>query len=201
VDCDQARAPHAVGTASLFRSRVMAYAVLPSVRSRNTRATTSCGVDLGRPTTTPWSLRTASASRVRLRMKSRSSSAKTTGGQRQVVPSYATGGFRAPYATTTVAPARTTVDTASTRSAGRTIDSARPTSVIAMVPMATSSLRPLTWGLRLPGAPRTVARYAGIGVHGKDRDSRDGQPFGGEPESYDVAKGRSSRGKAAALLR
>jgi len=43
----------------------MAYAVLPSVRSRKTRATTSSGVDLGRPRTTPWSLRTARASRVR----------------------------------------------------------------------------------------------------------------------------------------
>ena len=51
----------------------MAYVVLPSVRSRKTRATTSSGVDLGLPRTTPWSLRTASASRVRLRMKSRSS--------------------------------------------------------------------------------------------------------------------------------
>ena len=36
------------------------------------------GVDLGRPRTTPRSLRTASASCVRLRMKSRSSSANTT---------------------------------------------------------------------------------------------------------------------------
>jgi hypothetical protein len=33
--------PFAVGTASLFGSRAMAYAVLPSVRSRTTRATTS----------------------------------------------------------------------------------------------------------------------------------------------------------------
>jgi hypothetical protein len=37
VACDQARAPCAVGTASLFKSRAMAYAVLPSVRSRTTR--------------------------------------------------------------------------------------------------------------------------------------------------------------------
>jgi transposase len=93
--------PCAVGTASLFRSRAMAYAVLPSVRSRTTRATTSSGVDLGRPRTTPWSRRTASASRVRLRMKSRESSAKTTamcaialpiGVPRGVVPSH--GGCR-----------------------------------------------------------------------------------------------------------
>jgi hypothetical protein len=34
IACDQAGAPCAVGTASLFRSRAMAYAVLPSVRSR-----------------------------------------------------------------------------------------------------------------------------------------------------------------------
>jgi hypothetical protein len=89
--------PCAVGTASLFRSRAMAYAVLPSVRSRTTRATTSSGVDLGRLRTTPWSRRTASAFRVRLRMKSRSSSAKTTamcaialpiGVPRRVVPSH-----------------------------------------------------------------------------------------------------------------
>jgi hypothetical protein len=62
----------------LVRSRAIAYAVLPSVRSRTTRATTSSGVDLGLQRTTPWSRRKASASRVRLRMKSRSSSAKTT---------------------------------------------------------------------------------------------------------------------------
>jgi hypothetical protein len=38
--CDQAVAPCAVGTASLFRSRAMAYAVLPSVRFRKPQATT-----------------------------------------------------------------------------------------------------------------------------------------------------------------
>jgi hypothetical protein len=58
VACDQARAPCAVGTASLFKSRAMAYAVLPSVRSRTTRATTSSGVDLGRPRTHPIGLYT-----------------------------------------------------------------------------------------------------------------------------------------------
>jgi hypothetical protein len=47
VACAQARAPCAVGTASSFRSRAMAYAVLPSVRSRTTRATTSSGVERG----------------------------------------------------------------------------------------------------------------------------------------------------------
>jgi hypothetical protein len=50
---------------------------LASMRSRTTRAGTSSVVDVGRPRTTPWSRRTASASRVRLLMKSRSSSAKT----------------------------------------------------------------------------------------------------------------------------
>jgi hypothetical protein len=41
VACDQVRAPCAVGTASVFKSRAIAYAVLPSVRSRIMRATTS----------------------------------------------------------------------------------------------------------------------------------------------------------------
>ena len=49
----------------------MAYAVLPSVRSRAMRATTSSGVDLGLPSFTPFSFLTCSASRVRILMKSR----------------------------------------------------------------------------------------------------------------------------------
>jgi hypothetical protein len=42
------------------------------------RATTSSGVDLGLPSVTPFSFLTCSASRVRILMKSRSNSAKTT---------------------------------------------------------------------------------------------------------------------------
>jgi hypothetical protein len=43
-----------------------------------TRATTSSGVDLGRPSVTPFSFLTCSASRVLILMKSRSNSGKTT---------------------------------------------------------------------------------------------------------------------------
>jgi hypothetical protein len=48
------------------------------VRSRTMRATTSSGVDLGLPRSTPFTFLTCSASRVRILMKLRSSSAKTT---------------------------------------------------------------------------------------------------------------------------
>jgi hypothetical protein len=65
---------------------------------RTTRATTSSGVDLGLPSVTPFSLLTCSASRVRILMKSRSSSANTTAmcamalpiGVRESIPSSVT---------------------------------------------------------------------------------------------------------------